>query len=498
MKNILIVDIPTGPVFPTDLFTDYNARIQNYRSKSQDIFFRQVGIVSCPAQSYTRGLLVIASILEQCGAKIFYINSDANPEYLQECLHIIDTIDYVLVSTKTNTYPIILDLLLKIKTKKPSVISILGGPHVTALPEDCLSDASVDVVVRGEGDNTIKDLYLTLSRGSDLKDVKGIAYKNQKTDIVITEDRQRLNSIEISSLPLPAYHLLPGGINNYYVYLETTRGCTYNCAFCSGPKYWRHCGTTRSVAHFMSELDYLEKYINKYNLLHISDPMLGITTDQKKIIQALQKRKNMFHFSCDIKANYVTPDLIQEMTKASVNIFSIGIETTNDKSLKVIRKNITASEEIEACKKIKHIKDSFIKSYWITGLPGETAGTLLKQNQLMYNLLKDGTIDQVCSHILVPYPGTDLFQTPEKFSLKILHQDWIHYEGRSYPPVYRLESLTEHEIYNYFLQSLVLELKYYQEIFRDQRSPSSLSMKSGIMAGGIKEVPFSKVKGRLL
>ena len=496
MKNILIIDIPTGPVFSTELFLNYNEQIQKYRAHSQDVFFRDNDIVAGPSRSYTRGLLLIAAILEQCDAKVFYFNSDADHKYEQGCLDLADKIDIVLFSVKTNTYPIILELLSKLKKRNPSIISILGGPHTTALPEQCLENKNIDFLVLGEGDQTIKELYFVLDRNSNPKDVAGLAYRDNN-EIIVTGMRARLNVDQINSLPLPAYHLLPGNINDYYIYLETTRGCTYNCAFCSGPKYWHRCGVTRSANNFWSELQYLDKHLKNYNFLHISDPMFGITLAQKEIINLLQKEKMKFHFSCDVKANYITPELVQEMVKASINVFSIGIESTNDTSLKIIRKNIQAKQEVEACKKIKQISKSYIKSYWITGLPWETSESLLNQNELMYNLLKDGILDQVCNHILVPYPGTDLYARPDDFSLEIIHHNWLHYEGRSYPPVYRLNTLNEYEIYNYFLQSLILELKYYQKTFGISKLIPHQSDQSSSRESS-QEVSFNKIKGRLL
>jgi hypothetical protein len=115
-------------------------------------------------------------------------------------------------------------------------------------------------------------------------------------------------------------------------------------------------------------------------------------------------------------------------------------------------------------------------------------------NKRIYNLLKSGVVDQICNHILVPYPGTEFFNNPRKFGINILHKKWIHYEGRSYPPVYNLDSLSNKDIYNCFLQALESELHYYKEKY----SGLSNISKDRSSQGQEKEMSFAEHKGRLV
>jgi len=290
---------------------------------------------------------------------------------------------------------------------------------------------------------------------------------------------------------MPAYHLLPGGLVSYHPYIDTSRGCVYGCNFCSGPKYWRKIIRTRSFDNFYQEIKLIKSLMGDYNFLHISDPMLGITEKQIKIINSLRDEDHGLYFSCDIKANYVKKDLIKKMVESGIIVFSIGIESLNNFALSLTNKGCTAELEIEACKVIKSFKNIFLKSYWIVGLPGENKKSLTYNNDQIYNLLKSKVVDQVCNHIFVPYPGTEFFDNHSYFGIDIKSRDWIHYEGRSYPVVYRLNELTADEIYDAFLKSNESELKYYKEKF-----PLLLNENSNNES--YEDISFSKYKGRLI
>jgi len=240
----------------------------------------------------------------------------------------------------------------------------------------------------------------------------------------------------------------------------------------------------------MIELEMIKSLIGANNFIHISDPMLGVTSGQIDIIRKLIGNNKLF-FSCDIKANYVKEDLINLMSGAGIIVFSLGIESLNNRALQLVNKNCSAENELRAATIIKGCGRTFVKSYWIIGLPGEDNVSLQYNIDQMYRLLNDNIVDEICNHILVPYPGTDFFNFPKKYDIKINHHNWLRYEGRSYLPVYSLKHLSSKNIYQYFLKSQESELKYYQETYTE------LS-KSLNKINNNENITFAKFKGRLL
>ncbi|MHA1895806.1 MAG: B12-binding domain-containing radical SAM protein, partial [Promethearchaeota archaeon] len=366
--------------------------------------------------------------------------------------------------------------------------TIIGGSHPTALPEECLLEGAVDYIVIGEGEETVKELCQNLIRGdSNFSKILGLAFK-KKNKIYINQLRPLISDLD--KIPMPAYHLLPGGLKSYHAYIDTSRGCVYECGFCSGPTYWQRKIRTRYFKNFYQELMLIKSLIGDYNFLHISDPMFGVTRKQVEIAKKLKNIKHNLYFSCDIKANYVTYDLIKMMIDCGIRIFSIGIETLNDKSLKLIKKNCSAQKEINACKIIKKFDNSFLKSYWIFGLPGENKSSLDHNVKEIYRLLRNNIIDQVCNHVLVPYPGTEFFNYPDRFGIEIIHNNWIRYEGRSFPLVYDLKSISGEDIYEYFAKAHENELLYYKERYPNLNFENNNTK--------TEKLSFSEYKGRLV
>jgi anaerobic magnesium-protoporphyrin IX monomethyl ester cyclase len=485
----LIIDIPTTPVYATKNFLRLVNRLKPYRLYDQKVKLEdKYSLKFPPPKSYNRGLLYIAAVLEGMSVKVSYYNSDFDKKYWDKCKEEVADSDLLLISAKTNNYPEALKRFNQAKKINKKIITIAGGPHPTALPEECLKEKCLDFIILSEGEETTKQLVKLLNfKKKNYRDILSLGYK-ENNKIFINKLRPLITDLD--SLPMPAYHLLPGGLKSYHPYIDTSRGCVYQCNFCSGPSYWRRAIRTRSFENFYAELELIKSLIGKSNFLHISDPMFGVTPKQMEILDNLTKVKTGLYFSCDVKANYVRGGLIKKMLDANIIIFSLGIESLNELTLNLVNKKCTARAEMKACRIIKKFKNAFLKSYWIIGLPGENKKTLEASNKKIYELLKNNIVDEICSHILVPYPGTEFYNNHKKFGVRLKHKNWERYEGRSYPLVYSLDNLSGKEIYNYFLQSAKSELKYYMEKY------PQLTESRG--DNNLKTISFSKYKGRLI
>jgi anaerobic magnesium-protoporphyrin IX monomethyl ester cyclase len=158
-----------------------------------------------------------------------------------------------------------------IKADEPDIPIIIGGPHVTALPERTLREfPSFDIAVIGEGEITITELlnviqYFDISM--DIYNVKGVAFRRDG-QVVVTEPRNPIDNLD--SLPFPAWHLFPPR-SDYPVF--STRGCPFRCKFCM-----RVIGNNtrkRSPENVIAEI---ERNINKYHSesFWFSDEVFGI------------------------------------------------------------------------------------------------------------------------------------------------------------------------------------------------------------------------------
>jgi len=182
------------------------------------------------------GILCLASTLEEKGNEVLLIDRNTDPEGIED---IIRTFSPYIVGISVMTGPCILDAIKVSRLTKeinPNIHVIWGGVHPTIFPDMCLSESSVDYVVRGEGDYKIVDLVDGLNNGVNINKIGGISYK-QDGKIYHTPNHPFIQNLD--KLPYPAWHLLD--IDKYtgnrpdgrkYISMNTSRGCPYRCAFC--------------------------------------------------------------------------------------------------------------------------------------------------------------------------------------------------------------------------------------------------------------------------
>jgi anaerobic magnesium-protoporphyrin IX monomethyl ester cyclase len=170
----------------------------------------------------------------------------------------------------SSSWPYDRRLIEKIRAKFPVARIVLGGEHATACADFILDTcAAVDICVLGEGEETLLALVHAVRDGRDLSEITGLAYRDD-TGIQRTERRKRVR--EIDSIPLPDWEQIP--IDNYMTRglghgianarsmpMMATRGCPYQCTFCSSPMMW----TTRWLARTPATVvDEMESYVERY------------------------------------------------------------------------------------------------------------------------------------------------------------------------------------------------------------------------------------------
>ena len=161
-------------------------------------------------------------------------------------------------------------LIELIKGRYPEKLVVVGGEHVTSMPEFCMATSQADFIVMGEGEETIVELAGALERGDDLSFVDGIVYRIGK-EIRVNKRRERRLDIDDIAWPawdafnLRTYHDQRFFFGMYSPYLTVpilaTRGCPYQCTYCSAPNMW----TPRWIPRdYRKVVDEIEFYVNHY------------------------------------------------------------------------------------------------------------------------------------------------------------------------------------------------------------------------------------------
>ncbi len=155
---------------------------------------------------------------------------------------------------------------------------------------------------------------------------------------------------------------------------------------------------------------------------------------------------------CQTRVDCITASLIKKMANGNCRMIKFGAESSNQFIINNIRKGIRVDQISESCRMVKDANlNSF--TYWLVGLPGETEETANNTISYIENLFNNKLCDLLEWFICVPYPGTDLYENPDKYKIKIHNLPWSKWREDS-PSVVSTENLPSTEIYNLWIKGL--------------------------------------------
>lgn len=371
------------------------------------------------------GVTYVASAFEAAGAevRIFdYIVSGYSQEKLRKQLEIFQP-DAVGATSVTMNFYEAQKILRDVKSCNPEIITMMGGPHVsfTAL-ETLRKYPEIDLIVIGEGEDTIAQLSPVLKQQSKWHDIRGIAYR-QDGEIVITGKRDFITDVD--KIHLPARHLLP--VSRYQalgfpVSVITGRGCPNSCIFCLGRKMVGSKIRRRMVKCVLDEMQQIIDY--GFERINIADDLFAVDKERvKEICAGIKERRLKFSWSAFARVDTVNQEMLEAMVDAGCDSVSFGVETGNPEMLKRIKKGIKL-EQVHAAIKMCKQAGMIAHASFMVGLPGETKDTLVQTDQLARSLnILYGY------HYLAPFPGTSVREKIDQYDLEILTDNWAKYDA---------------------------------------------------------------------
>jgi len=310
-------------------------------------------------------------------------------------------------SVLTPTFRSAIDISRQLKKHYPDSIICFGGIHPTAVPEEVLSYECVDIVVRGESEDVVPELYRHLKAGSDFTHLEKLSYRRNGR-IVHNQMGPTINDLD--SLPPFPYHLFDS--KRYDLnFVVSSRGCPYKCIFCSNRVSTGLAYRMRSAEPIVEELNMLN---NKYgqNDIHFLDD--NFLVNKKKIyvlLGEIRKRgldkKMTFNFQA--RGDSVDYQVLKDMYDTGFKSVYFGLETASERIMKIINKGETVEQCARAVHMAKSIGFSVIATY-IYAFPTETHEDRMK----CVRMSKELGIDLVKFNNATPYPGTSLYNTAKR------------------------------------------------------------------------------------
>ncbi len=387
------------------------------------------------------GLAYLAAVLEQKGNEVLVFDclaSDIDQEKLKQKLSAFNP-NVIGISSMTPMVPSTMLAAKGAKEACPNATIVLGGPHATFMDKEILSqETSVDIVVRGEGEQTLLELTGKITNQESLNDVEGITFRKEGQ---ILQNPTRAYIQNLDELPFPAYKQFP--LDSYRLFgklffpVITSRGCPFQCSFCTTSRILGKQYRARTAKNIGDELELLKNEYHADSFTFYDDTL---TLDKKRIFEIcneIKTRKIDIPWDCQTRVDQISEEVLAKMKETNCQQVFFGAESGCQDVLDWVKKRTTV-EQNEAAIKMAKKAGLFVAISIIIGYPGETA----EMRKETLDFLRRAEPDDVYLCIATPYPGTDLRLLVEKMGLK-MSTDWERYDTTT--PVFENPLLSDEE-----------------------------------------------------
>ncbi|MFO7981592.1 MAG: radical SAM protein [Candidatus Aminicenantes bacterium] len=329
-----------------------------------------------------------------------------------------DSVDMVGISTITSTAPRAYKIADRIRDLGIPVI--MGGPHVTFLSEEALEHA--DFVIRGEGEDALMKFMDAWEGDSDYSSVPSLSYKkdgksfhNPKGPVIDDLDK----------IPFPDFgDAYTNNVRNkrQTIPVQTSRGCPFNCEFCSVTGMFGKKFRFRSTQNVIEEL---KKYNKKHNHIFFYDDNFAANRKRMKfLLESMIKENFKFDWSTQVRVNVAKhEDLLKLMYKAGCRTLYIGLESVNPQSLRSMKKNQTVEQIKEGVKVIQKHRIR-IHGMFVFGFDDDDWQTVKKT----IKFAKKAGISSSQFLILTPLPGSQLYNRIVSQG-RLIFKDWSLFDA---------------------------------------------------------------------
>ena len=394
-----------------------------------------------PAGNLPLGLLYIAAVLDKAGYKAEILDAFITDFSFRKIGDIIEVgMPYGRIMEEirrrkpdivgvTNPFTCQVENAIRVadivKEIDPNILTVVGGPHVTAVPVEFVDEAkNVDIAVIGEGEHTMLDIARFFEGYKKISDVQGIAYRKDGT-VVMNSPRPFIKDLD--ELPYPAYHLVEmeqyldpekieyRSFKDRAIPMITSRGCPFNCSFCSVHLHMGKMFRAHSVNYIV---DHIEHVVNKYRVKTIYFEDDNLTLDLKRfeaICDKIIEKDITFNWETPngVRPDYLTLSLLKKMKKTGCQSVFFGIESGDQFVLdNIVDKSLKLEDVTKVAKMCKEIGLK-TGAFYIIGFPGEKKENMLKTVELALRLKREFDVGM---HLFFATPsyGTRLYKECKK------------------------------------------------------------------------------------
>jgi radical SAM superfamily enzyme YgiQ (UPF0313 family) len=379
------------------------------------------------------GILYVASNLEKMGIDIQVVDLSNRENFIEQDVKYLSA-SLFGISATTPQYPSAKKILTTLKRVNTGAKVVIGGAHSSTVPRECIRDG-FDYAVIGEGDNAIPYIIDALQSKKEIEKIIKMPYIK-----------------DIDEISPPARHLINLKSYGYKIDSEkattliTSRGCPFNCAFCS-KDVWEDSGVRfHSPAYILEEVKGIIDNYGFRDFLFLDDVL---TLDTKRLFKICDILKPLnIKFRAYVRSD-MTKDMLIAMKEAGCIEVGVGVESGSQKILNNVNKKVTVEENtrfVKLCKEIGLCVNVFL----MIGLPGETYKTVMETKRWMEEVRPD----KFGFNIFAPYKGTPIYNNSSLYDIKIFdmpdEQSWVKGRMDEYQCFVETAALKREEILGLF------------------------------------------------
>ncbi|MBI3910632.1 MAG: radical SAM protein [Armatimonadetes bacterium] len=374
------------------------------------------------------GLPMLGATLKRRGCEVVEFCEDLAPIDWRE----VAAADLVGISTTTSTAPAAYNVARFCKSH--GIPTLIGGPHVSFLPEEALQHC--DYVVRGEADETIEELMDVLEAGEAPVGVRGVSYRDGEH---LVHNPARPAPHDMDALPYPDLSLIRGRDRISTTPIMTSRGCPFDCSFCSVTLMFGRGFRYRSVESVMEEL----RLLQPRNLFFYDDIFNANARHMSSLLEAMLRENITPHWGAQCRADLVVKqkELLPLMRRSGCCVLYLGLESVNPETLAAYNKKQEVEQTIEAIQ-LLHQHGIMVHGMFVLGADTDDIQTI--RDTVRYALRHQ--VDTVQFMILTPLVGTREYKRLESEGRLIedLRDKWNLYDGHHV--VFRPARLTPYQL----------------------------------------------------
>ena len=396
------------------------------------------------------GVLMLAAVARTKGYRVHLVDAKNQGVAPQDVARGIVALrpDYLGLSATTISVTNASRIAEEVKSSLPGVVSILGGPHVSAIPERTLETfRAIDFGIVGEGEISLFELLTRLDRGADVADVAGLVFRR---DSQIFANPRAPYIDDLDCLPMPAWNLLPDFPHRFqpslFSYphtpvasLITSRGCPFSCSFCD-----RSTSGKRGRMHSVEYIVKLCHHLTDLGVRHVIfvDDLFTVRKDRVvALCEAFLEAGFAFTWSCNSHPNLLDPPTMRLMKRAGCWQIAYGIESGSQRVLNVVKREVRIPKMRETLR-MTRAAGIRTKGYLMIGHPTEALDSLAETTEFLRNVELD--ICQITKY--TPYPGTPSYPDIRRFGR--FRENWEEMNAMNF--VFVPEGLDEDILERYF------------------------------------------------